>query len=220
MAILLQKWRRRWPMNSGENNFRSTDGFPASIRISKMCRAVRWQLQNKKFLLLGSISVPGLCSTHLSNKAFRDIEASLRVPQPKLYHMGFRAQVSRNTLANANQVRDWRIYADFAQVLIHIARSLFMPTKISVSNWIKLFTLWIPRPSICVWPFSLGQNSQPKRGREVAYPPGFAREYSYRDLDYSWKSPRHTNSRSSMERTRGHLSHGSWLCRFCGYICN
>jgi hypothetical protein len=39
--------------------------------------------------------------------------------------MGFRSQVSRNTLANANQVRDWRIYADFAQVLIHIARSLY-----------------------------------------------------------------------------------------------
>ncbi len=54
-------------------------------------------------------------------ESLRDMEACLRVAQPKLYHMGFRGQVSRNTLANANQVRDWRIYADFAQVLIHIA---------------------------------------------------------------------------------------------------
>lgn len=58
-------------------------------------------------------------------ESLRDIEACLRVAQPKLYHMGFRGQVSRNTLANANQVRDWRIYADFAQVLIPIARSLY-----------------------------------------------------------------------------------------------
>ena len=45
--------------------------------------------------------------------------------QAKLYHMGFRGQISRNTLANANQMRDWRIYADFAQVLISTARSLY-----------------------------------------------------------------------------------------------
>ncbi len=58
-------------------------------------------------------------------ESLRDIESCLRVQQSKLYHMGFRGQVSRNTLANANQVRDWRIYADFAQVLIRIARSLY-----------------------------------------------------------------------------------------------
>ncbi len=58
-------------------------------------------------------------------ESLRDIEACLRAHQPKLYHMGFRGQVSRNTLANANQDRDWRIYADFAQVLIRIARPLY-----------------------------------------------------------------------------------------------
>ena len=58
-------------------------------------------------------------------ESLRDIQACLRVAQPKLYHMGFRGKISRNTLANANQVRDWRIYADFAQVLIGIARPLY-----------------------------------------------------------------------------------------------
>ena len=58
-------------------------------------------------------------------ESLRDIQACLRVAQPKLYHMGFRGKISRNTLANANQTRDWRIYADFAQVLIHIARPLY-----------------------------------------------------------------------------------------------
>jgi hypothetical protein len=58
-------------------------------------------------------------------ESLRDIEACLRAGGRKLYHMGFRSNVSRNTLANANLVRDWRIYADFAQVLISIARRLY-----------------------------------------------------------------------------------------------
>jgi hypothetical protein len=58
-------------------------------------------------------------------ESLRDIEACLRSAQRKLYHMGFRSNVSRNTLAHANQVRDWRIYADFAQVLIGQARRLY-----------------------------------------------------------------------------------------------
>src|SRR5512136_489446 len=58
-------------------------------------------------------------------ESLRDIEACLRSAQRKLYHMGIRGKVSRNTLAHANQVRDWRIYADFAQVVITQARSLY-----------------------------------------------------------------------------------------------
>jgi hypothetical protein len=58
-------------------------------------------------------------------ESLRDIQVCLRMAQAKLYHMGFRGQISRNTLANANQMRDWRIYADFAQVLISTARSLY-----------------------------------------------------------------------------------------------
>ncbi len=58
-------------------------------------------------------------------ESLRDIEACLRSQAEKLYHMGIRGQVSRNTLANANATRDWRIYADFAQRLIGIARQLY-----------------------------------------------------------------------------------------------
>jgi hypothetical protein len=58
-------------------------------------------------------------------ESLRDIQTCLRANQKKLYHMGFRGKVSRNTLANANQVRDWRIYADFAQILIARARRLY-----------------------------------------------------------------------------------------------
>jgi hypothetical protein len=59
-------------------------------------------------------------------ESLRDIEACLGAQQSKLYHLGFRTPViARNTLANANAVRDWRIYADFAQSLIDIARQLY-----------------------------------------------------------------------------------------------
>jgi hypothetical protein len=58
-------------------------------------------------------------------ESLRDIEACLRSAQRKLYHMGFRSNVSRNTLAHANQIRDWQIYADFAQILIAQARRLY-----------------------------------------------------------------------------------------------
>ena len=58
-------------------------------------------------------------------ESLRDIEACLRAQQPKLYHMGFRGRVSRNNLAHANEHRDWRIFADFGQVLMGIARDLY-----------------------------------------------------------------------------------------------
>lgn len=58
-------------------------------------------------------------------ESLRDIEACLRAQHSKLYHMGIRSNIARNTLANANAVRDWRIYADFAQSLIGIARKLY-----------------------------------------------------------------------------------------------
>ena len=57
-------------------------------------------------------------------ESLRDIETCLRAVGPKLYHAGFRGRVSRSTLADANRVHDWRIYADFAQVLIKQARHL------------------------------------------------------------------------------------------------
>jgi len=58
-------------------------------------------------------------------ESLRDIETCLRALQPKLYHAGIRGKISRSTLADANEQRDWRIYADFAQVLIAHARHLY-----------------------------------------------------------------------------------------------
>ncbi len=59
-------------------------------------------------------------------ESLRDIESCLRAMQSKMYHMGIRSRISRSTLADANEKRDWRIYADFAQVLINIARDFYI----------------------------------------------------------------------------------------------
>ncbi len=74
-------------------------------------------------------------------ESLRDIEACLRSAQRKLYHMGIRGKVSRNTLAHANQVRDWRIYADFAQILIGRARRLYANDSFGVELYQTAYAL-------------------------------------------------------------------------------
>ena len=65
-------------------------------------------------------------------ESLRDVESCLRAGRPTLYHMGIRSRVSRSTLADANEQRDWRIYADFAQVLIMIAKDLYANDEFGV----------------------------------------------------------------------------------------
>ena len=65
-------------------------------------------------------------------ESLRDIESCLNSVPNKLYHMGIRGKISRSTLAYANETRDWRIYADFAQVLVHVARDLYRNEEFGV----------------------------------------------------------------------------------------
>src|SRR3990167_230691 len=69
-------------------------------------------------------------------ESLRDIESCLRSMSGRLYHMGFRGRISRSTLADANENRDWRIYADLAMILIHRARELYInePFGIDLDN--------------------------------------------------------------------------------------
>lgn len=83
-------------------------------------------------------------------ESLRDIEASLRMAPTKLYHMGIRATVSRNTLANANQIRDWRIYADFAQVLIAAARRLYANEEFGVELRRAVYALDATTIDLCL----------------------------------------------------------------------
>jgi transposase len=83
-------------------------------------------------------------------ESLRDIQACLRSVQPKLYHMGFRGKVSRSTLADANESRDWRIYADFAQVLIRIARPLYARDPLGVDLDQSLYALDSTTIDLCL----------------------------------------------------------------------
>src|SRR5437773_5763647 len=90
-------------------------------------------------------------------ESLRDIEACLRAQQPKLYHMGFRGQVSRNTLAHANEHRDWRIYADFAQVLIAAARDLYRDEPFGVELSETVYALDSTTIDLCLSLFPWGK---------------------------------------------------------------
>ena len=83
-------------------------------------------------------------------ESLRDIEACLRSVGGKLYHMGFRGKVARSTLADANESRDWRIYADFAQILIAIARPLYGHDPIGVDLDQSLYALDSTTIDLCL----------------------------------------------------------------------
>src|SRR5260221_2878043 len=90
-------------------------------------------------------------------ESLRDIEACLRAQQPKLYHMGFRCRISRNTLAHANEHRDWRIYADFAQVLIAAARDLYRHEPFGVELSETVYALDSTTIDLCLSLFPWGK---------------------------------------------------------------
>src|SRR5438477_995298 len=95
-------------------------------------------------------------------ESLRDIEACLRAIGGKLYHMGFRSTIARSTLADANEVRDWRIYADFAQVLISIARPLYAQDPIGVELNESLYALDSTTIDLCLSLFPWAKFRQHK----------------------------------------------------------
>ena len=83
-------------------------------------------------------------------ESLRDIEACLRAHREKLYHMGIRSRISRSTLADANEVRDWRIYADFAQRLIGKARKLYAEDSFGVDLKETVYALDTTTIDLCL----------------------------------------------------------------------
>jgi len=110
----------------------TTDGLSSFQEFSTLCQTLPWRLQTQDLFLLGSDSLHELRAANLSREFTRSRSLPARAQQTKLYHLGIRGQVSRNTLAHANSVRDWRIYADFAQVLITRARVLYADDNFGV----------------------------------------------------------------------------------------
>jgi len=111
-------------MNSGQTIFSQLMEFIPTYEFNQCVRRYNGNYKIKKFTCREQF----LCMAFAQltyRESLRDIQACLRAANKKLYHMGIRSRVSRNTLAHANQIRDWRIYAEFAQVLICEARKLY-----------------------------------------------------------------------------------------------
>jgi len=83
-------------------------------------------------------------------ESLRDIEACLRALRSKLYHMGIHTTVSRNNLSNANEKRDWRIYAEFAQFLIVEARKLYADEELAIDLDASVYALDSTTIDLCL----------------------------------------------------------------------
>lgn len=97
-------------------------------------------------------------------ESLRDIVACLRSQESRLYHLGIRGKVSRSTLADANESRDWRIYADFAQILIQQARQLYQEEELGIDLANTVYALDSTTIDLCMtlfpWaPFKPDQNA-------------------------------------------------------------
>jgi len=97
-------------------------------------------------------------------ESLRDIECCLRAMEEKLYHAGIRSPVSRSTLADANENRDWRIYADFAQLLIHQARTLYLKEDFGVQLNETVYALDSSTIDLCLSLFPWARFRKTKAG--------------------------------------------------------
>ena len=112
-------------MNQGQTIFSQVIDFLPKKKFRQCVNRYNGNLRTRSFTCYDQF----LCMAFAQlayRESLRDIECCLRAMREKLYHIGIRGKVSRSTLADANENRDWRIYSDFAQVLIHEARRLYV----------------------------------------------------------------------------------------------
>jgi hypothetical protein len=150
-------------MNTGRTIFSQIMDFLPLHEFRKCVKRYRGNYKVKSFSCLDQF----LCMAFAQltyRESLRDIEACLRSMQNKLYHMGIRGGVSRNNLANANETRDWRIYADFAQVLIHQARSLYADDDFGVELDQTVYALDTTTIDLCLSLFPWARFQKRKAG--------------------------------------------------------
>lgn len=136
-------------MNSGKTIFSQLMDFLPSHEFHRCVDRHKGSYKLKQFSCWDQF----LCMAFAQltyRESLRDIEACLRSAGSKLYHMGIRSRVSRNTLANANQVRDWQIYADFAQVLIRTARELYINDSFGIELKETVYALDATTIDLCL----------------------------------------------------------------------
>lgn len=150
-------------MNTGRTVFSQIVDFLPLRDLRKCVKRYRGNYKVQKFSCLDQF----LCMAFAQltyRESLRDIEACLRAMQSKLYHMGIRSRVSKSTLADANENRDWRIYADFAQVLIHIARGLYAKEEFGIELDQTVYALDSTTIDLCLSLFPWAKFRKHKAG--------------------------------------------------------
>ncbi len=153
-------------MNSGRTMFAQVMDFLPLAEFRRCVDRYRgdYKVQSfscwDQFLCLAFAQLTG-------RESLRDIEACLRSQQAKLYHIGFRGHISRNTLAHANETRNWRIFADFARELIAQARSLYRDEPFAVELGETVYALDSTTIDLCLSMFPWAQFRRHKSAVKV-----------------------------------------------------
>ena len=145
-------------------------------------------------------------------ESLRDIEICLRSQNKKLYHMGIRGRVSRSTLAEANEKRDWRIYAEFAQSLIGTARELYREDSFLEELNETVYALDATTIDLCLSVFPMGTFPKEQSRRQTPYTAGSKGQHPYIHPYFRWQVARCQRSRSFATGSRCILRYGSRLC--------
>ena len=145
-------------MNSGKTVFSQVIAFLPWRTFQRRVEHYKGNYRTKNF----SCSDQFLCMAFAQltfRESLRDIEACLRSSKNKLYHLGIRGNVSRSTLADANNNRDWRLYADLAQTLIHQARDLYLNDDLGLELDNTVYALDSTTIDLCLSLFPWAQYS-------------------------------------------------------------
>jgi len=136
-------------MNTGKTVFSQVMDFLPIYEFQKCVRRYQGNYKVQSFSCMDQF----LCMAFAQltfRESLRDIESCLRSMHRKLYHMGIRGRISKSTLSDANENRDWHIYADFAQVLIHTARTLYLKEPFGVELAQTVYALDATTIDLCL----------------------------------------------------------------------
>jgi hypothetical protein len=151
-------------MNIGQTVFSQVMDFLPLHEFRKCIKRYQGNYKVKHFSCMDQF----LCMAFAQltyRESLRDIETCLRAMKNKLYHMGIRStQISRPTIARANENRDWRIYADFAQVLIHTARDLYINDDFGLDLANTVYALDATTIDLCLSVFPWAKFRKTKAG--------------------------------------------------------
>jgi len=150
-------------MNEGRTVFAQLMDFLPKYEFDKCVQRYRGNFRSRVFAAYEQFLVMAFAQLTW-RESLRDVETCLRALGPKLYHSGFRHAVPRSTLADANERRDWRIFADFGQVLIQQACSLYAGEPFALELQREVYALDSTTIDLCLSLFPWARFRQGKAG--------------------------------------------------------